>query len=118
MSARYKVFRVWIKNEGFVYTSATSSKQAAAQLGHKLNCFIESNKIREVTCYVYKFQTRSTSRSQTKEVEVLAKSTKQALFYFYQVHGRPWFVRIDNIRIAKVNDYVTRKEGEFLDVTP
>lgn len=125
MTARNLLFCISLPNAEKVYTHAANYFQAARALTEKLGyrVYVQDleccSKIREEVkpMKVYTFQRKRSQYDSTVYEEVLAKSEKQAWFYFLNSRGKQWFARIEMVREATKEDLSTREEGSFRDVT-
>jgi hypothetical protein len=101
------------------YTHASTKKQAASTLGAKLGVFILPDQVREVKpLYVYTFYRKTSEFEKAAYEACLAKSDKQARFFFLSKRGtKNWDAHIDSIRAATKEDRKRIQPGEFIDVT-
>lgn len=118
MAAHKLLFCINLPNMDKVYTHAANIFQAAKALSEKVGQTILIQDIKEVKpMKVYTFQRKRSQYDSTVYEEVLAKSEKQAWFYFNKSRGRQWFARIETVREATKEDLTSREEGTFRDVT-
>ena len=118
MSAKSKLFYVFIPNKGKVYTHAANSNQAATAIGNKIGRHVQPEQVKEVKpMFVYTFARKTSEFDRTSYEECLAKSEKQAWFYFNHSRGKQWFAQINQIRQATKEDLNRLKEGELFDIT-
>lgn len=100
------------------YVHGSNAGQAATSLGHKLGQTIKPEWMKEVKpMYVYTFARKTSPYDKTSYEEVLAKSEKQAWYYFLQSRGKQYFAAVESIRQATKEDLGRLKEGDILDVT-
>lgn len=101
------------------YTHASTKEQAASTFGAKLGMFISPDQVKEVTpIYVYTFYRKTNEFDKATYEECLAKSEKQAWFFFLSKRGsKNWCARIDSVRVATKEDRKRIEPGEFFDVT-
>lgn len=101
------------------YTHASTKEQAASTLGAKLGVFILPSQVREVKpLYVYTFYRKTSEFDKAAYEECLAKSEKQAWFFFLSKRGsKNWAVHIDSRRPATKEDRKRIEPGELFDVT-
>ena len=118
MATKSKLFYAFVAGKGKVYTHAANDNQAATAIGNKVGRMVQPCQVKEVKpMYVYTFARKTSEFDKTSYEECLAKSEKQAWFYFNKSRGKQWFVRIDSIRLASKEDLGRLKEGELFDVT-
>lgn len=105
------------------YVYGGTPGQAAASLGHRFNMNVSESWMREdikkevKPMYVYTFARKTSPYDRTSYEELLAKSEKQAWFYFNKSRGKQCFARIDSVRLASEEDLKRLKEGSLFDVT-
>jgi hypothetical protein len=117
MSAKSKLFYAYVSGSK-VYTHAANMNQAATAIGNKTKRMIQPQQVKEVKpMYVYTFARKTSEFDKTSYEECLAKSEKQAWFYFNKSRGKQWFARIDSIRLASKDDLKELVEGVLKDVT-
>ena len=112
-------------NGTLVYAYGSTAKQAAMALHNKYKVYVDERFVYPVAeprkevkkpMYVYTFAYKNTELAMTNYVECLAKSEKQAWFYFSRILGRPWFAEINEVHLASEEDIERLKEGELFTI--
>lgn len=110
-----KLFYAYVSGHK-VYTHAANSNQAATAIGTKTKCMLKPQQVVEVKpLYIYTFARKTCELDRTSYEECLAKSEKQAWFYFLKSRGKQWFAHIDSVRLASKDDISRLKEGELYE---
>ncbi len=103
---QFAIYNKWCKDNGL-----KSCK------GSSVTAFLNTLEQEVKSMYVYTFARKTSPYDKTSYEECLAKSEKQAWFYFNRSRGKQWFVRIDSVRLASKDDLNELVEGELKDVT-